>query len=133
MLLTILFATEAGMTAIFGAPARAHLYATLTQLLQLPGKPGRACRAADPPFDAQVEGWDVCDCGLRDDGAPRIELQRLDSPACGTLLFRIDEGAWQHVVRYARTGSIPHQRALRMVDPVERLAIEAKCGWCPGL
>ena len=52
MLLTILFATEAGMTAIFGAPGRAHLYATLTQLLQLPGKPGRACRAADPPFDA---------------------------------------------------------------------------------
>ena len=115
MLLTILFATEAGMTAIFGAPARAHLYATLTQLLQLPGKPGRAY------------------CGLRDDGAPRIELQRLDSPACGTPLFRSDEGAWQHVVRYARAGSIPHQRALRMVDPVERLAIEAKCGWCPGL
>ena len=133
MLLTILFATEAGMTAIFGAPARAHLYATLTQLLQLPGKPGRACRAADPPFDAQVEGWDVFDCGLRDDGAPRIELQRLDSPPCGTPLFRSDEDAWQHVVRHARAGSIPHQRALRMVDPVERLAIEAKCGWCPGL
>jgi hypothetical protein len=41
MLLTILFATEAGMTAILGAPARAHLYATLTQLLQLPGKAGQ--------------------------------------------------------------------------------------------
>ena len=93
MLLTILFVTEAGMTAIFGAQARAHLYATLTQLLQLPGKPGRACRAADPPFDAQVEGWDVFDCGLRDDGAPRIELQRLDSPPCGTPLFRSDEDA----------------------------------------
>lgn len=121
------------MTAIVGAPARAHLYATLTQLLQLPGKPGRACRAADPPFDAQVEGWDVFDCGLRDDGTPRIELQRLDSPPCGTPLFRSDEDAWQHVVPYARAGSIPHQRALQMVDPVERLAIEAKYGWCPGL
>ena len=133
MLLTILVATEAGMTAIFGAPGRAHLYATLTQLLQLPGKPGRASDDASASFDAQAEGWDVFDCGLRDDGAPRIELQRLDSPACGTPLFRSDEGAWQHVVRYARAGSIPHQRALRMVDPVERLAIKAKCGWCPGL
>ncbi len=133
MLLTILFATEAGMTAIFGAPARAHLYATLTHLLQLPGKRGRASDDAPSSFDAEVEGWDVFDCGLRDDGAPRIELQRLDSPACGTPLFRSDEGAWQHVVRHARAGSIPYQRALRMVDPVERLAIEAKCGWCPGL
>ena len=52
MLLTILFATEAGMTAIFGAPARAQFSATLTQLLQLPGKRGRASDDADPPFDA---------------------------------------------------------------------------------
>jgi hypothetical protein len=135
MVLTILFATEAGMTAIFGAPARAHFYATLTQLLQLPGKRGRASddASASASFDAQAEGWDVFDCGLRDDGAPRIELQRLDSPACGTPLFRSHEGAWQHVVRYARAGSIPHQRALRMVDPVEWPAIKTKCGWCPGL
>ena len=133
MLLTILFATEADMTAIFGAPARANFYVTLTQLLQLPGKPGRASDDASASFDAQAEGWDVFDCGLRDDGMPRIELQRLDSPPCGTPLFRSDEDAWHHVVPYARAGSIPHQRALRMVDPVERLAIEAKCGWCPGL
>lgn len=133
MLLTILFATEPAMTATFGAQARPHLYATLTQLLQLPDKPGRA--SDDPPssFDAQPEGWDVFDCGLRDDGTPRIELQRLDSPPRGTPLFRSDEDAWQHVVRHARAGSIPHQRALQMVDPVERLPIEAKCGWCPGL
>ena len=121
------------MTAIFGARARAHLYATLAQLLQLPGKPGKASDNAQSSFDAQAEGWDVFDCGLRDDGAPRVELQRLDSPPCGTPLFRSDEDAWQHVVRQARAGSIPHQRALQMVDPVERLAIEAKCGWCPGL
>ncbi len=121
------------MTAIFGAPARAHLYATLAQLLQLPGKPGKASDNARSSFDAQAEGWDVFDCGLRDDDAPRVELQRLDSSPCGKPLFRSDEDAWQHVVRQARAGSIPHQRALQMVDPVERLAIEAKCGWCPGL
>jgi hypothetical protein len=121
------------MTAIPNAPARAHPYATLKHLLQLPGKPGRAADTGTVPFDAQAEGWDVFDCGLRDDGAPRVELQRLDSPPCGTPLFRSDEDAWQHVVRQARAGSIPHQRALQMVDPVERLAIEAKCGWCPGL
>jgi hypothetical protein len=121
------------LTAIFGAPARAHLYATLAQLLRLPGKPGKASDNTRSSFDAQAEGWDVFDCGLRDDGAPRVELQRLDSPPCGTPLFRSDEDAWQHVVRQARAGSIPHQRALQTVDPVERLAIEAKCGWCPGL
>ncbi len=120
------------MTAILGARARAHLYATLAQLLQLPGKPGKASDNARSSFDAQAEGWDVFDCGLRDDGAPRIELQRLDSPPCGTPLFRSDEDAWQHVVRQARAGSIPHQRALQMVDPVERLAIEAKCGCAQG-
>ena len=81
------------MTAIFGAPARAHFYATLTQLLQLPGKRGRASDDASASFDAQAEGWDVFDCGLRDDGTPRIELRRLDSPPCCTPLFRSDEDA----------------------------------------
>ena len=71
------------MTAIFRAPARAHLYATLTQLLQLPGKQGRAADNAAAPFDAQAEGRDVFDCGLRDDGTPRIELQRLDNSPAG--------------------------------------------------
>ncbi len=45
------------MTAIFGAPARAHPYATLAQLLQLPGKPGKASDNARSSFDAQAEGW----------------------------------------------------------------------------
>ena len=82
---------------------------------------------------ALSEGWGVFDCGCREDGSPRIELQRIDSPACGTPRFQGDDAAWRHVVRQARAGSVPHQRALQMVDPVERLAIEAKCGWCPGL
>ena len=117
------------MAAIFRAPTRAHVYTTLTQLLQLPGKAGQA---SEKTFDAHAEGWDVFECGVRDDGTARMELQRLDNPACGTPLFRSDEDAW-HLVARARAGSRPHQRALRMVDPVERLAIEAKYGWCPGL
>ena len=82
---------------------------------------------------AHAEGWDVFDCGLREDGSPRIELQRLDNPACGTPLFSGDDAAWQHVVDRARQGSELHIAALRMVDPVERMSIEAKCGWCLGL
>ncbi len=121
------------MAAIFDAPSRANLYATLSRLLQLPGNPGRALDETTSSFDPHAEGWDVFDCGCRDDGSPRVELQRLDSPPCGTPVFRSDEDAWRHVVGQARAGSIPHQRALQMADPVERLAIEAKCGWCPGL
>ena len=94
---------------------------------------GPAIGEAFDEAQALAEGWGVFDCGSRDDGSPRIELQRIDSPACGTPRLQGDEAAWQHVVQRARTGSIPHQHALRRVDPVERLAIEAKCGWCPGL
>ena len=35
------------------------------------------------PDLARVEGWDIFDCGLRDDGLPRVEIQRLDSPEAG--------------------------------------------------
>lgn len=83
--------------------------------------------------EARAEGWGVFDCGYRDDGSRKVELQRIDSPACGTPHFRGDDDAWQHVVQQARAGSIAHQQALRLVDPVERLAIETKCVWCPGL
>jgi hypothetical protein len=82
---------------------------------------------------ALTEGWGVFDCGYRDDGSRKVELQRIDTPACGTPRFPGDDTAWQHVVQRARAGSILHQQALQMVDPIERLAIEAKCGWCPGL
>ena len=121
------------MAAIFGAHERTSLYTTLTHLLQLPGKAGKASEIPLPNCNPIVEGWDVFDCGCRDDGSQRIELQRLDSPPCGTPMFASDEDAWRHVVDRARAGSLPHQRALQMVDAVERLAIEAKCGWCPGL
>lgn len=44
------------MTMAVGAPSRAQLYATLTQLLQLPGKSDKAFDGATSPFDAQAEG-----------------------------------------------------------------------------
>jgi hypothetical protein len=118
------------MTAIIGALTRAHLFINPVQLLS---KNGRATGHLLDPSDPQAEGWDVFDCGFRDDGTPRVELQRLDSPARGTPAFRDDKDAWEHVVRQARAGSRPHQRALQMLDPFERFAIEAACGWCPGL
>jgi hypothetical protein len=30
---------------------------------------------------ALAEGWGVFDCGYRDDGSRKVELQRIDSPA----------------------------------------------------
>lgn len=60
------------MAAIFGASTRAHLFATLTQLLQLPGKAGKASQSRFASFNPHAEGWDVFDCGFRDDGSPRV-------------------------------------------------------------
>lgn len=37
-----------------------------------------------------------------------------------------------HVLLRASAGSALHVRALQMVDPVERMLIEATCGWWPG-
>lgn len=86
-------------------------------------------------FNHQVaiaECWDVFDCGLREDGTPRIELQRIDEPAGAEPSFASDEDAWHHVVARAAAGSALHQEALRLVDPVERKVIGATCGWHPG-
>ena len=93
-------------------------------------------RAVGNSYDqaqAFAEGWGVFDCGYRDDGSRRIELQRLDNPASGTPRFCGDDAAWRHVVAAAASGSRLHAAALASLDPVEKLAIEAACGWCPGL
>jgi hypothetical protein len=76
---------------------------------------------------AQAEGWDVFDCGLREDGSARIEIQRLDNPAAGQPTFETDHAAWDHVVARARAGSALHLRALQMVDPTERKLIRWFC------
>ncbi len=93
-------------------------------------------RPPDPPATppafrshlAQVEGWDVFDCGLREDGTPRIEIQRLDSVASGEPRFRTDGAAWEHVVARALEGSALHLAALAMLDATERKLIHL---WCP--
>ena len=76
---------------------------------------------------AQAEGWDVFDCGVREDGSTCREIQRLDSPSIGVPTFADDGSAWEHVVAKARAGSPLHQAALRIVDPVERSLIRF---WC---
>lgn len=87
----------------------------------------------DDEAQAFAEGWGVFDCGYRDDGSRRIELQHLDSPASGTPRFQGDDAAWRHAVAAAAAGSRLHAAALASLDPTERLTIEAACGWCPGL
>ena len=83
---------------------------------------------------AQAEGWNVFDCGLREDGLARIEIQRLDSPAAGQPTFETDHAAWDHVVARPREGSALHLRALQMVDPTERKLIRCFCApWEPPL
>ena len=77
---------------------------------------------------ARAEGWDVSECGLRDDGTPRIEIQRLDSVAPGQPRFRTDGAAWEHVVTRALESSALHLAALAMLDPTERKLIRL---WCP--
>jgi hypothetical protein len=77
---------------------------------------------------ARAEGWDIFDCGERDDGTPYIELQRVNSPAAGTLRFETDHAAWEHVGARAREGSGLHAQALQLVDATERKLIQAFCG-----
>jgi hypothetical protein len=76
---------------------------------------------------ARAEGWDIFDCGLRDDGSPRIEIQRLDSPPPGRPVFDTDHAAWDRVVAKAQAGSGLHLQALRLVDPTERKLIAHFC------
>lgn len=104
-------------------------------LLTAPSRrPARRGGPADPhdQTKAFAEGWGVFDCGYRDDGSRRIELQRLDDAPSEPPRFDDDTAAWRHVVAAAASGSRRHAAALASLDPIERLAIEAACGWCPG-
>lgn len=72
------------------------------------------------------------DCGLREDGTPRIEIQRIHCPEDGSEPpFTDDQQAWVYVLYRAQAGSGLHLQALRMVDPIERLVIEGIFGWWP--
>jgi len=76
---------------------------------------------------ARAEGWDVFDCGPREDGSACKEIQRLDDRSDGISIFDDDGAAWEHVIDRARTGSVLHQSALKLVDPIERGLIRF---WC---
>ena len=81
---------------------------------------------------ANAEGWGVFDCGVREDGTPRIEIQKVGSPNVGSEpRFTDDRQAWQHVLRRAQAGSPLHLQALRLVDPIERFVLEGIFGWWP--
>lgn len=74
---------------------------------------------------AHREGWTLSDYGRFKDGSPHIELQKLDNPHSGAAIFREDREAWAHVAQRARAGSPLHMQALALIDPRERMAIEA--------
>ncbi len=103
-----------------------HEVVTVTAAFSSASQPAYSC---DQP---RREGWGIFDCGVRDDGTPHRELQRIDSPDDGHPPFTDDGAAWDHVVSQARLGSLIHQQALGLVDDIERCAIEARCGWWPG-
>jgi hypothetical protein len=77
---------------------------------------------------ARAEGWDVFDGGVRDDGTPYFELQRVDSPPSGAPRIDTDHAACEHVVGWARDGSALHVQALQLADATERKSIQAFCG-----
>ena len=81
--------------------------------------------------EANAEGWDVFDCGRREDGSARAELRRVDCPENLDPVFPNDQEAWEHVVAKARAGSTLHLQGLRHIDPVERFLIETHCGSWP--
>jgi hypothetical protein len=77
---------------------------------------------------AHREGWTISNRGTFSDGAPRIELHKLEQSPEASPKFREDRDAWAHVVTNARKRSVLHLQALSLVDRRERLAIFAHCG-----
>jgi hypothetical protein len=82
---------------------------------------------------AFAEGWGVFDCGYRDDRSRRAAAHRQPRVRHTAFPGRRCRLAAQHVAAAAAAGSRLHAVALASFDLVERLAIEAAPGWCPGL
>ena len=93
-----------------------------------PPPPAPKIEGAYHPEFAHAEGWTISDGDPRCPGDVHVELQRIDAPEQGPPAFADDAEAWAYVVARARQGSALHRQALAMVDPVERLLIEAHCG-----
>lgn len=80
-------------------------------------------------FDAaHAEGWTLSDLGRYKDGAPHVELQKLDRLSAAEGGFASDRDAWAHVVKRAREGSPLHIGALALIDRREKLGVAAHCG-----
>jgi hypothetical protein len=78
---------------------------------------------------ARQEGWTLSTHGAYQDGTTIVQLQRLDSQQSGLPSFAEDRDAWDFVVNRARAGSDLHRTALAQVDRIERVLIEASCGF----
>ena len=74
------------------------------------------------------EGWAVVPGSTLNDGSPRVELRRVDPRDPTTPAFAADHDVWEHVVAQARAGSLLHRGALRKLDRIELMLIEASCG-----
>ncbi len=75
---------------------------------------------------ARRDGWVLADLGTYPDGKPRIEIQAYIPPRyIGKRHFTCDRNAWDHVVKQARSSSALHLHALDLIDPRERMVIEA--------
>lgn len=99
------------------------------------GADAPACPPTLDTFDHQAttpEGWGVFNCGLREDGTPHVEIQRIDDPDDGSdPKFADDLETWKLVLGRAMEGSALHRTALGLVDPTERMVIESIHGWWP--
>jgi hypothetical protein len=78
---------------------------------------------------AWQEGWTLSTCGAYPDGTDIVQLQRQDSQKPDLPGFAEDRDAWEFVVSQARSGSAMHRTALEQVDRIERVLIEASCGF----
>jgi hypothetical protein len=113
-------------------PSPIHMHYAPRRLAQIPHySKSTGIGAATPitEFDhaaARRDGWVLADLGTYPDGKPRIEIQAYIPPRyIGKRTFTCDRNAWDHVVKEARAGSALHLQALDLIDPRERMVIEA--------
>jgi len=114
------------------APSPIHTHYAPRRLAQIPHYSKTTAAATTTPvtqFDhaaARRDGWVLADLGAYPDGKPRIEIQAYIPPRyIGKRTFTCDRHAWDHVVKEARAGSALHLQALDLIDPRERMVIEA--------
>jgi len=117
------------------APSPIHTHYAPRRLAQIPHYSKTTAAATTTPvtqFDhaaARRDGWVLADLGAYPDGKPRIEIQAYIPPRyIGKRTFTCDRNAWDHVVKEAQAGNALHLQALDLIDPRERMVIEASTG-----